>query len=326
MSTARPDTPEPSWHATLSSLAEQAHRRGLRSLSADEVLELNRLYRRLAAELARVRRDAPGSQRSRTLNAFAARVHGVIYQRRRAPADAFARFFAVTFPVSLAGHLGPIALSVAVFLVGSVFSYAFVHVYPQKAHYLVPPTFIENAEQGFRQESFQESTRRWQQKPLYVSFYITNNVKVAFMAFAVGIAFAVPTVIILFQNGIIMGATTAIVARNGLLGNLLGFISPHGPLELGAIFFSATAGMLLGWALIRPGRRTRRESLRAAAHDVIVLVIGSAVLLVLAAFLETFVAPLPVPNPVKWAIGAVNATLLVLYVLYGARLRRRRAA
>lgn len=313
-----------SWHATLQSLAERAHRRGLRSLDDRQVLELNRLYRRLTAQLARSRRDAPDSERTRTLNAFAGRIHGLVYQRRSSTSGTLSRFFAVTFPVSIASHMGPVLLSILVFMLGTGFSYAFVKVHPQKAHYLVPAQFIENAEQGFRQENFEKSTfERWQQKPMYVSFYITNNVKVAFLAFAVGIAFAVPTVFLLFQNGIIMGATSAIVQDNGLLPNLIGWISPHGPIELGAIFLSATAGMLLGWALIRPGRRTRRESLRDAAHDVIVLVIGSAVMLVIAAFFETFVAPLPVPNWVKYVIGAANSTLLALYVIHGYMLRRR---
>jgi uncharacterized membrane protein SpoIIM required for sporulation len=158
---------------------------------------------------------------------------------------------------------------------------------------------------------------------MYVSFYIANNVKVAFTAFAVGIGFAVPTVAILFQNGIVMGATAAIVEKNGLLPNLVGFVSPHGAIELCAIFFSAAAGMLLGWALIAPGRRTRREALRRAAHDVIVLVIGAACMLVVAALFETFVAPLPVANAFKYAVGAVNALLIVAYAAHGVRLHSR---
>jgi uncharacterized membrane protein SpoIIM required for sporulation len=313
-----------SWHATLESLTEQAHRRGLGSLPSDDVLLLNRLYRRLTAELARSRRDAPDADRTRKLNAFAARVHGVIYQRRRAPAGAAARFVAVTFPVSLASHLRIIALSIIVFMAGTLFAYGFVRLNPHKAHYLVPAEIIENADQGFRQENFEGSFfEKWQQKPMYVSFYITNNVKVAFMAFAVGIVFAVPTVLILFQNGIIMGATGAIVEQNGFLPYLLGWIAPHGPIELGAIFVSATAGMLMGWALIRPGRKSRREALRDAAHDVIVLVLGAAMMLVIAAFFETFVAPLPVPNLAKYIIGAVNSVLLALYVLHGHRLKKK---
>ncbi len=323
MSGASDTGPLGSYHATLDELAHKAHAGGLGSLAPDDVLLLNRLYRRLTAELARSRRDDPGSERTRQLNGFAARVHGLVYRRRSTATDAVGRFFAVTFPVGIASHLGTLALAVGVFLAGTAFSYGFIKVHPQKAHYLVPADFIENAEQGFRKENFEESTfDRWRQKPLYVSFYITNNVKVAFVAFAVGIAFAVPTVAILFQNGVIMGATAAIVERNGLLPNLLGWVSPHGSLELGAIFLSATAGMLLGWALIRPGRRTRREALRDAAHDVIVLVVGAAVMLVVAAFFETFVAPLPVPNPVKYAIGCVNSSILMLYVLHGHRLCR----
>jgi uncharacterized membrane protein SpoIIM required for sporulation len=313
----------PEWHATLESLVERVDRRGIGSLGEDEVLLLNRLYRRLTADLARARRDAPGSPAAERLNAFAGRVHGIIYRARRAPGEVVGRFFAETLPMRIADHLGVIGLAIGIFLVGTVFAYAFLQVHPQKAHYLVPPQIIENAEQGFREENFDRAVESWQQRPVYVSFYISNNVKVAFLAFAVGIGFAVPTLLILFQNGVVMGATGAIVQKNGLLPNLVGFISPHGAIELGAIFISAAAGMLLGWALIRPGRRTRKEALRLAAHDVIVLVVGAACMLVVAALFETFVAPLPVHNAIKYAIGGVNAALLCLYVAHGVVLRRR---
>lgn len=317
------DGSRPAWHAQLEALVELVDRRGIGTLGESDVLELSRLYRRLTAQLARARRDAPGSAAAERLNAFAARIHGVIYRVRRTPSEVVGRFFAETLPTRLADHLGMIALAIAIFIVGSVFSYSFVRANPQKAHYLVPPVIIENAEQGFREENFDKAWNQWQQRPAYVSFYISNNVKVAFVAFAVGIGFAVPTILILFQNGVVMGATAAIVEKNGLLANLLGFISPHGAIELFAIFISAAAGMLLGWALIAPGRRTRKESLRRAAYDVIVLVIGAACLLVLAALFETFVAPLPVPNVVKYIIGGINAALLGLYIIHGVLLRRR---
>jgi len=311
-----------SYRHDIELLVEKVEHRGLGSLSEDEVMELNRLYRRLTADLARTRRDAPGSESAEDLNAFAARAHGAIYQARRSPRGVVGRFFAETLPVRIADHLPAILIAIAVFAAGTAFSYLFVRLNPHKAHYLVPPQIIENAEQGFREEQFSKALSDWQERPAYVSFYITNNVKVAFTAFAVGIGFAVPAVVILFQNGIVMGATAAIAEENGLLPNLLGFISPHGAIELAAIFFSAAAGMLLGWALVAPGRRTRKEALRLAAHDVIVLVVGAACMLVVAALFETFVAPLPVPNGFKYAIGALNAMLLCLYVAHGVRLRR----
>lgn len=318
-----PEWTRPGWLAELDALVEIVDRRSIGALGEDDVLRLNRLYRRLTAELARARRDAPGSLTADRLNAQAARVHGIVYRARRAPASVVGRFFAETLPIRIADHLGAIGFAVGIFVMGTVFAYGFVRSHPHKAHYLLSAQFIENAEQGFRDEQFQDHWKNWQQRPMYVSFYISNNVKVAFVAFAVGIGFAVPTVLIMFQNGVLMGASAAIVESNGRLANFLGFVSPHGAIELGAIFLSAAAGMLLGWALIMPGRRTRKEALRRAAFDVVVLVVGAACMLVLAALFETFVAPLPVPNVLKYLVGGVNAILLGLYVLYGVLLRRR---
>ena len=50
------------------------------------------------------------------------------------------------------------------------------------------------------------------------------------------------------------------------MGPFLSLVAPHGVLELSVIAVSGAAGFTVGWALIDPGRRSRRAALSAATR------------------------------------------------------------
>jgi uncharacterized membrane protein SpoIIM required for sporulation len=301
-------------YAELSALMERIESRGYGSLGDDDVLRLGSLYRTLMNDLARARRDRPGSSRERDLNQLAAKVHNVILSGGRIRSGRVSAFFSRDLPLCVRRHVGALLVAVLFFLAGGVFAWLFVDLNPDRAHTILDPMIIENAERGFSDEMFDEAAGAWHARPMFVTFYVTNNTKVAFTAFALGIFFALPTVLILFLNGITMGGTIAIVQHKGLLPNLLAFVSPHGGIELLAIFLSSAAGMLIGLALLSPGRLTRAEALKRRAYDVMTLVIAAALMLVIAAFI---VSPMPFDNRIKYGLGCLNLALVLAYLLSG---------
>jgi uncharacterized membrane protein SpoIIM required for sporulation len=301
-------------YGELARVMEKIEGKGYGALTDEEVLSLGSLYRYLLSDLARTRRDNPGSQRERDLNQLAAKIHNVILAGGTMRTGRIADFFRRDLPLTVRRSSLYILAAVLFFIAGSVFSYFFIVLNPGKAHLILDPMIIENAERGFEDGQAGDSARMMPARPLAVTFYVTNNTKVAFIAFALGIFFALPTVLILFLNGITMGGTVAIVQSKGLLGNLLAFISPHGGIELMAIFVSAAAGMIIGAALLSPGRLPRVEALKRKAYDVIALVIAAALMLAVAALLEGLVSPLPFDPRIKYALGAVNLAATLAYL------------
>jgi uncharacterized membrane protein SpoIIM required for sporulation len=91
-------------------------------------------------------------------------------------------------------------------------------------------------------------------------------------------------------------------------------VSGHGPYELTAIAISGAAGLLLGKALIAPGRRTRLAALRVNARDAVTLVGGAALMLLLAAAVEAFWSGSGGPSGLKYGVGAVGWVLVALYL------------
>jgi uncharacterized membrane protein SpoIIM required for sporulation len=74
----------------------------------------------------------------------------------------------------------------------------------------------------------------------------------------------------------------------GKLEFLIGSVAPHGVPELSGIIISGSAGLLLGWSLIVPGRRTRADSLRSVGKDAVTLLATSVVMMFIAAPIEGF--------------------------------------
>jgi uncharacterized membrane protein SpoIIM required for sporulation len=152
-------------------------------------------------------------------------------------------------------------------------------------------------------------------------FYIWNNVSIAFRTFAAGLLFGVGTLFIVGFNAIYMGLVFGHLTHVGSGEPLRSFVIGHGAFELTAILLCGVAGMRLGLALLSPGPRSRARALRESAHAALPLVYGSGGMLVVAAAIEAFWSPLPLPATIKYWVGALLWTLVIGYLLSAGRVR-----
>ena len=150
---------------------------------------------------------------------------------------------------------------------------------------------------------------------------LTNNIRVAFLAFALGALFGVGTLYILLMNGVIIGGVLGVCYRaNPAFGNdLVTFMVAHGVMELTAIFLAGGAGMMIGYALIDPGDLTRGQALKKAGQRATKIVIGCAVILFITGLIEGFLSPSGVAPVIKYATGILTGLLFFAYVLLAGR-------
>jgi uncharacterized membrane protein SpoIIM required for sporulation len=151
----------------------------------------------------------------------------------------------------------------------------------------------------------------------FSGFLFTHNMQVAFFAFALGVTFGAGTMLILFYNGLPIGA---LAAQYHLAGKGLFFwawILPHGVPELTSVFIAGGAGLVMGRALIAPGRLTRGAALVGASRRAVRLVLGVAPLLCTAGLIEGTISQLhaPVmPYAAKLVFAACVAAALAAYL------------
>ena len=297
----------------LAALVDRAAGRGVRSLTPHEIDELALTYRAATTDLAiaRTRGEDPVVQQH--LNALTARAHAVVYvATARNGWNRILQFLARDFPAEVRRSWAPIGFCALVTVVSAVVAYASVSADPANAHALLPGMELPPVTQALHDSNF-GFDRAF--SPTVASEIITNNVRVAAIAFAGGMTAGVLTGWIILTNGLMVGALAALYVKAGFGPDFWATIAPHGVIELSAIQIAGGAGLVLAGGYLRPGRARRRDALLVAARRAGTLVIGVALLLCVAGTIEGFVSPQRLSIPVRDAIGAVTALALLAYLL-----------
>ena len=305
--------------STFASLLADAQRSGLKRLGEEGVRNFVGEYRQLTADLARLRTAARGREADEVfyLNRLVSGAHNLLYRRRAIPLRDVVNFMFVDVPREVRASARAILLAAILMFGPAAIAGTAVVRHPEVAAALLPPAMLDRAENGVRRAVHDDGYIADPElfRPLMATSIITNNVQVAFAAFAFGITAGILTAWILVVNGISLGATVGLYASKGIAPLLVAFVAPHGVLELTAICIAGGAGFLLAGALLIPGPRTRRAALIANGRRAIRLVAGTALLLLVAGMLEGFISPIPWwPVEGKLAVSGLTAVLLYLYL------------
>jgi uncharacterized membrane protein SpoIIM required for sporulation len=152
---------------------------------------------------------------------------------------------------------------------------------------------------------------------------MTHNTRVSILTLSLGMTYGVGTVVSLFYNGIILGAVSWDYILDGQTVFLLGWLLPHGVIEIPAILIAGQAGLLLAGALIGWGRRAAlRERLREISNDLLTLIGGVATMLVWAGLVEAFLSQRhepEIPYAVKIAFGLIELAMLFFFLSSSGR-------
>ena len=277
-----------------------------------------RLYRQATSDLALARRDYPRDRVTSYLNRLVSQAYATVYSTAGISWREVARWFAVGFPRLFRATAGYYLLSVLLFFGSFILSYVAVTSYPRAGQVLLPSRDYQAV------SSAGEQGKLWteipvEQRSFEAAFIMTNNIKVAILAFGGGMLLGLGTVLVLLYNGLQLGAVFGVVANYGLGWNLLSFASGHGAIELSVICLAGGAGLMLADAIARPGLLTRGEALRLAAMRAVQLCLGGAALLVIAGTIEGFFSPSHLPHWLHYAVGIVTGVLLYAYWICAGR-------
>lgn len=308
-----------SWER-LTGILDKSQLGGLVTLSAEELTELGRLYRGATSDLAVARRDFAGHRVAEYLNSLVARAHGAVYQSRAARRRGIVEFFTATFPRTFRATWGYTLAAFLMFLLPALASFGVAYRDPAAGAALFPG--IEDRIQDIRDKHEWWKDINDEGRAASASFIMTNNIRVAILAFAGGALLGVFTLYILAQNGLMLGIVAGAAQALGFSANLWGFVAAHGMIELSVIFIAGGAGLQLGWSVVRPGLLTRRAALVLAARRAAQLLLGCIPLLVVAGTIEGFVSPSNLPLAAKLAVSVASGALLYGYLLMAGRERR----
>ena len=289
-------------------------RGGVSALTHQELQELALLYRQAAADLSAAREYAANVQLAAYLNQLLGRAHNLVYAARPARTRSVLTFYTQTFPRVFRQTWPFTATATALFGLGAIAGVVLSISDPGFQRFVLGGPMVDTID---RREMWTHSILSV--KPLASSAILTNNLSVAFSAFALGMLAGLGTIYIMLFNGLMIGVIGTACHRAGMSVPLWSFVAPHGALELPAIFIAGGAGLVLARGILAPGRLPRRDALAESGALAIRLLLGVFPLLIFAGIIEGFISPTPLDPAVKFLIGVALFILLVLYVSTVAR-------
>ena len=281
------------------------------------------LYRRVCLHLALAReRHYPPALIER-LDRLALSGHQAFYGTRSL--NSIAQFFIHGFPALVREHARLFWFASALFYLPVLLMGLLVYFQPEMIYSLLDHEGVRRMEEMYRAggaiEPAAGSGRVADTNFGMFGFYIYNNISIGFQCFASGLLFGLGTLFYLIFNGLLFGAVSAHLLHQGSAERLFQFVIAHGAFELTAIVLCGMAGLLLGRALISPGRRRRSEALVHAAGPAVRIVYGATAMLLIAAFIEAFWSSGSyLPFTGKFIVGGLLWALVAAYFLFmGAR-------
>jgi uncharacterized membrane protein SpoIIM required for sporulation len=298
----------------LDSLVKRCEKDGLRKLDHQELQRLALLYRQSAADLSTLRQDPSGRSYLKFLSPVLGRAHNIIYASQSSDNKRFFRFFTQEYPRIFRTNLAYVTAAFAIFAASALVGIVLTWQDPDFARTMLGPRMMASID---KQEMWTHSIVAV--KPVASSAIATNNMTVAFSMFSGGILAGIGTLLMTIFNGLLLGVVATACWAAGMSLKLWSFITPHGSLELPAIFIAAGAGFRLAAGLLFPGYLHRRDSLIAGGADAVKLLLGVIPMLAVAGAIEGFVSPSDIAWQFKFALGGTLFVLLCFYLFVHAK-------
>jgi uncharacterized membrane protein SpoIIM required for sporulation len=314
---------EATWRA-LEEVVDRAEKRGVQALSSAELVRLPSLYAATLSSLSVARSISLDRNVVEYLESLAGRAYFLVYGARTNFWEAMAEFFAWRLPAAVRRLKLPFAIALTAFLAGVAAGYILTAANADWFYSFVDEDLAGGrtptaSTEFLRDGLFDEDTGDASALSFFATYLFTHNAKIGMLCFALGFAVGLPTVILLVQNGLMLGAFYALYVSRGLGLELGGWLFIHGVTELLAIVLCGAAGLALGGAVAFPGAHSRLANLAATGRLAARVVIGAVGLLLVAGLLEGLGRQLITDTSLRYAIAATTAVAWCLYFGFTGR-------
>ncbi len=285
---------------------------------------LSDLYIEITDDLSYAKTFYPNSNVVAYLNGVAASAHLKIYVTKKESKNRFVSFFKTEFPLAFYKHQKQLLITFSVFLFFAIvgaFSAAndidFVRVILGDAYVNMT---LENIEKGDPMAVYKKQA----EMDMFLGITI-NNIRVAMMAFVLGILFSIGTLFVMMQNGIMLGSFLYFFYDKGLLWESSRTIWIHGTIEIAVIIIAGCAGMVLGNGILFPKTYSRLESFKKSIKEGLKIMISTVPFFIVAGFLEGFVTRhTEMPDWLAIFIILNSLSLIVFYyIIYPIKLTKK---
>lgn len=306
---------QPYW-SELEAVLQALGRDNNRKMDLNEIRRFHYLYQRASADLGKIMTFSSQTGIKTYLESLVAKSYCEIHETRiHSKTFSPLRWFFKTFPRAFRNHIKAFYLSIAITFAGCIFGGLAITLDPDAKTVIVsfehltgdPSERVDKEEKNGIDISESGMLR-------FSSQLMINNINVAILAMALGMTFGVGTIIVLFYNGVILGAVAIDYILAGESVFLMGWLLPHGVIEIPAILLGGQAGFMLADSIIGHGSsEIMRKRLAGISRDLVTIISGAAVMLIWAGIIESFFSQYHepvIPYSVKIGFGILELILL----------------
>ena len=297
-----------------------------RRLSDEDVLALPTLYRTLLSSLSIARENSLDAGLIDYLEGLGLRSYFLVYGTQTSFGRWLGGFFGGGWSRAVRAIQLDIWIALFVMIAGAVIGYMLVAGNSDWFYALVPANFSDVRVPGASADALRGTLFGGQNEDglgVFAAFLFSNNAQVAILAFALGFAFAIPSILLLIHNMALLGAMLWVFAERGLTVDFVGWLSIHGTTELFAILLAGAAGIHVGRSVAFPGTRSHLKAASDAGKRAALVMVGVIFMLICAGLLEGFARQLVDNTAGRFAVGGGMLLLWLIYFFGFGRDRRR---
>lgn len=315
------------WHELAGLLANMQSGHGWSRAAGEPQAgeRLAALYRRACEHLATARARAYPAHLIERLELLTQDAHQAIYRVHDFGLWRLARLMLGDFPRAVRAHARYVWLAAVLLFLPAIVMAILVYRSPELVLSVMDADQTADFERMYSPASdsigrSRDADTDW----TMFGFYVRHNTSLAFRCYAGGLFAGLLSIFSLAYNGIAMGAVAGYLTERGLGGTFWSFVATHSAFELTAIVLAGGAGMRLGHSLLAPGRKSRLQSLVAAARGSVDIIFGVAMMLMIAAAIEAFWSSVPwLPPALKYSVAALCWLAVLTWLVRGGRSRAR---
>jgi len=306
----------------LEAIVTRIEKGRLRKISDEDVLALPALYRNVASSLAIARETSLDRATLSYLEGLTQRAWFLVYGPRQSLGAWFRRFLGGAWGAAVRAIWIDILIALAAMIAGTVVGWLLVASDPEWYFSLVGAGFADERVPGASAEVLRGTLFGNQGQSgmsVFAAFLFSNNAQVSILAFALGFAFGVPSLLLLVQNTANLGAMLWLYHSQGLLVDFTGWLFIHGTTELTAILLAGAAGVHIGRSMAFPGEASLLDAASAAGRRAAQVMAGVVFMLIVAALLEGFGRQLVDDTAGRFIIGSFMLVFWTGYLLVWRR-------
>ena len=314
---------EQDW-ARLDELVGRMERKSIRRIDDDDLLALPLLYRSALSSLSVARDTSLDRGLITYLEQLCTRAYFQLYGVQTPPGQQIAAFFRTGWPSAVRALWRETLICALLMAAAAAVAYVLILRDPSWFYSIIPESLAGGRDPSASAQTLKETLYGNEKDGLMVfaTYLFTHNSQIAIFAFALGFAFAVPTVLLILYNGLMLGAIMAVFSMKGLGPNMAAWLAIHGTTELLAICIAGAAGMRIGKAVVFPGRLSRMDSMVRSGRLAATAMGGTVIMLGVAGLLEG--VGRQTVNSDLWRV-VIGASALIGWLTYFYILRPRRS-